>query len=189
LAVCSGSAATYPPRNDARCHALHRRVAETLRDQFANAATAGPETLAHHFTQAGLTDAAIEWWGKAGDQTLRRSAFQEAIATSARRSPWRTRLEAGKREAIRAKGNTCTRPTATRSSPRAVMARRRRPNAWARESAASDKEAPERLAADYGLWTLVGRQRRAEQAADDEGALGGILERRHRAGPCPRLPI
>jgi hypothetical protein len=59
---------------------LHGRVAETLRDQFANAATAGPEALAHHFTQAGLTDAAIEWWGKAGDQTLRRSAFQEAIA-------------------------------------------------------------------------------------------------------------
>ena len=36
--------------------------------------------LAHHFTQAGLTDSAIEWWGKAGDQALRRSAFQEAIA-------------------------------------------------------------------------------------------------------------
>ena len=36
--------------------------------------------LAHHFTQAGLTDAAIEWWGKAGDQALRRSACQEAIA-------------------------------------------------------------------------------------------------------------
>jgi len=36
--------------------------------------------LAYHFTQAGLTDAAIEWWGKAGDQALRRSAFQEAIS-------------------------------------------------------------------------------------------------------------
>jgi predicted ATPase len=36
--------------------------------------------LAHHFTQAGLTDAATEWWGKAGDQALRRSAFQEAIS-------------------------------------------------------------------------------------------------------------
>ena len=41
---------------------------------------AEPEVLAHHFTQAGITDAAIEWWGKAGDQALRRSAFQEAIA-------------------------------------------------------------------------------------------------------------
>jgi predicted ATPase len=36
--------------------------------------------MAHHFTQAGLTDAAIEWWGKAGEQALRRSAFQEAIS-------------------------------------------------------------------------------------------------------------
>jgi len=36
--------------------------------------------VAHHFTQAGLTDAAIEWWGNAGEQALRRSAFQEAIS-------------------------------------------------------------------------------------------------------------
>jgi predicted ATPase len=36
--------------------------------------------LAHHFTQAGLNEAAIEWWGKAGEQALRRSAFQEAIS-------------------------------------------------------------------------------------------------------------
>ena len=41
---------------------------------------AEPEAIAHHFTQAGLDDLAIEWWGKAGDQALRRSAFQEAIA-------------------------------------------------------------------------------------------------------------
>ena len=59
---------------------LHRRVAETLRDRFADTAAAEPEALAYHFTQAGLTDAAIEWWGKAGDQALRRSAFQEAIS-------------------------------------------------------------------------------------------------------------
>ena len=39
-----------------------------------------PEVLAHHFTRAGLDDAAIEWWGKAGDQALRRSAFKEATA-------------------------------------------------------------------------------------------------------------
>jgi hypothetical protein len=51
-----------------------------LRDLFADTAAVEPEALAYHFTQAGLTDAAIEWWGKAGDQALRRSAFQEAIA-------------------------------------------------------------------------------------------------------------
>ena len=42
-------------------------------------AKAEPEAIAH-FTEAGTHDLAIEWWGKAGDQALRRSAFQEAIA-------------------------------------------------------------------------------------------------------------
>ena len=72
--------AAYENLLKSRRHALHRRVAETLRDRFADSAAAEPEALAHHFTQAGMTDAAIEWWGKAGDQALRRSAFQEAIS-------------------------------------------------------------------------------------------------------------
>ena len=63
-----------------RRQVLHRRVAEILRDRFADRAATEPEVLAHHFTQAGLTDDAIEWWSKAGDQALRRSAFEEAIA-------------------------------------------------------------------------------------------------------------
>ena len=59
--------------------ALHRRAAEILVGQ-PEAAAAEPEVIAHHFTQAGLDELAIEWWSKAGDQALRRSAFQEAIA-------------------------------------------------------------------------------------------------------------
>jgi len=31
-------------------------------------------------TQAGIDEPAIEWWGKAGDQAVRRSAFKEAVA-------------------------------------------------------------------------------------------------------------
>ena len=72
--------AAYENLLKSRRQVLHRRVAEILRDRFADTAAAEPEVLAHHFTQAGMTDAAIEWWGKAGDQALRRSAFQEAIA-------------------------------------------------------------------------------------------------------------
>jgi class 3 adenylate cyclase/predicted ATPase len=72
--------AAYENLLKSRRQVLHRRIAETLRDRFADKAAAEPEVLAHHFTQAGLTDAAIEWWGNAGDQALRRSAFQEAIA-------------------------------------------------------------------------------------------------------------
>jgi class 3 adenylate cyclase/predicted ATPase len=72
--------AAYENLLKSRRQVLHRRVAEILLDRFASTAAAEPEALAHHFTQAGLTDAAIEWWGKAGDQALRRSAFQEAIS-------------------------------------------------------------------------------------------------------------
>ena len=72
--------AAYENLLKSRRQVLHRRVAEILRDRFADTAAAEPEVLAHHFTQAGMIDAAIEWWGKAGDQALRRSAFQEAIA-------------------------------------------------------------------------------------------------------------
>ena len=41
---------------------------------------AQPELLAYHFTQSGLQAPAVEYWGKAGDGALRRSAFKEAIA-------------------------------------------------------------------------------------------------------------
>ena len=57
---------------------LHRRVGETLREKFAGTAAAEPELPAHHFTQAGMTEAAIEWWGKAGERSLERSALVEA---------------------------------------------------------------------------------------------------------------
>jgi predicted ATPase len=59
--------------------ALHSRAAEILVGELESAA-AEPEVIAHHFTQAGHDELAIEWWGKAGDQALRRSAFQEATA-------------------------------------------------------------------------------------------------------------
>jgi class 3 adenylate cyclase/predicted ATPase len=71
--------AAYDSLLKSRRQALHRRAAEVLRDQPERAA-AEPEVIAHHFTEAGLGDLAIEWWGKAGDHALRRSAFQEAIA-------------------------------------------------------------------------------------------------------------
>ena len=31
----------------------------------------------HHFTQAGMTEAVIEWWGTAGQRSLARSALVE----------------------------------------------------------------------------------------------------------------
>ena len=54
-------------------------------EKFADAVEAEPELLAHHFTRAGLTEPAIEYWGKAGDFALRRSAFGKRSRISARR--------------------------------------------------------------------------------------------------------
>ena len=71
--------AAYENLLKSRRQALHRRVGETLRDKFAGTAAAEPELLAHHFTQAGMTEAAIEWWGKAGQRSLERSALVEAV--------------------------------------------------------------------------------------------------------------
>jgi predicted ATPase/class 3 adenylate cyclase len=71
--------AAYESLLKSRRQTLHQRAAEILVGQ-PERATAEPEVIAHHFARAGLDDLAIEWWGKAGDQALRRSAFQEAIA-------------------------------------------------------------------------------------------------------------
>jgi predicted ATPase len=70
--------AAYENLLKSRRQGLHRRIAETLRDRFATTAEIEPELLAHHFTQAGVTEAAIEWWGKAGQRSLARSALVEA---------------------------------------------------------------------------------------------------------------
>ena len=71
--------AAYENLLKSRRQVLHRRIAEILRDKFADSVTAEPELLAHHFTQAGLAEAAVEWWGKAGQQALERSALVEAV--------------------------------------------------------------------------------------------------------------
>src|SRR4029077_6748539 len=67
--------AAYDSLLKSRRQALHRHAAEALLST-----NAGFEAIAHHFTEAGLDDSAIKWWGRAGDQALRHSAFQEAIA-------------------------------------------------------------------------------------------------------------
>jgi predicted ATPase len=69
--------AAYENLLKSRRQLLHRRAAEVLRDISA---APEPELLAHHFTQAGMAEAAIEWWAKAGQRSLERSALIEAIA-------------------------------------------------------------------------------------------------------------
>ena len=57
---------------------LHARIAETIENQFAEIAERQPELLARHCTEAGLIEKSALLWGKAGQQSLARSALAEA---------------------------------------------------------------------------------------------------------------
>ena len=59
--------------------ALHARIAETLEGQFVEVAETQPELLARHFTEAGLSESAVEYWFKAGKRAESRSANIEAV--------------------------------------------------------------------------------------------------------------
>jgi predicted ATPase len=128
---------------------LHVRAAEIL----SQSESPEPEAIAHHFTRAGLNDLAIEWWGKAGDQALRRSAFQEAIAHFGKAIAMADKAAGGKA------GVSAQRQKLHSAYGNALIAARG-PGApetkevftRARERAGGDKDAPERLAVDYGLF-------------------------------------
>jgi predicted ATPase len=145
---------------------LHRQIADALRGEFPAVAAAEPELVAHHLTQAGLDEPAIEWWGKAGDQALRRSAFKEAAAQlgkaieladklaasagtppSAASGSSRLRLQTSLGNALMwAKGHQAPETSA-------AFAR-------ARELASREEDSSERFSAYYGLW--AGHRNRGE---------------------------
>ncbi|HXH12589.1 MAG TPA: adenylate/guanylate cyclase domain-containing protein [Alphaproteobacteria bacterium] len=57
----------------------HQRTAQVLAAEFPEIIETQPELLAHHYTEAGLTEQAIPYWQRAGEQALQRSANQEAV--------------------------------------------------------------------------------------------------------------
>jgi class 3 adenylate cyclase/predicted ATPase len=54
----------------------HRRIAETLTARFAETP---PETLAHHYTEAGMFAEAVPHWLRAGQRAVERSANADAV--------------------------------------------------------------------------------------------------------------
>jgi class 3 adenylate cyclase/predicted ATPase len=59
---------------------LHARIGEVLRDDFPTIRETQPELLAHHFTEAGLADAAVDYWLRAGERAKENSANREAVS-------------------------------------------------------------------------------------------------------------
>ena len=148
--------AAYDSLLKSRRQALHAQAAEILRESESPES----EAIAHHFTEAGLDDLAIEWWGKAGDQALRRSAFQEAIshlgkaiamadragATAQQATAGSAAPHLGMTQLQTAYGNALI-AARGHGAPETMEAFAR-----ARKSASGDEDALGRFAADYGLW-------------------------------------
>ncbi|HMM91955.1 adenylate/guanylate cyclase domain-containing protein [Bradyrhizobium sp.] len=72
--------AAYESLLKSRRQLLHNQIGSVLRDRFPAIARTEPEVVAYHFTEAGLDGVALDWWSKAGQQALKRSAYTEAIA-------------------------------------------------------------------------------------------------------------
>ena len=56
---------------------LHTRIADTLVERFSETTGTQPELVAHHYTEAGLADQAIDYWQRAGRRAVERSANLE----------------------------------------------------------------------------------------------------------------
>jgi predicted ATPase len=84
--------AAYQSLLKSRRRQLHARIARVLEERFPEAAEIEPELLAHHCTEAEFTEQAIDYWHKAGQVAIARSAHAEAIAHLTRGLEMLTRL-------------------------------------------------------------------------------------------------
>lgn len=144
--------AAYATLLRSRRQELHARIARVLEEAFPETVETQPELLAHHYTQAGLTGQAIDYWQRAGERALTRSANLEAyrhfgqgieLMMSLSPSPERTRREfrlyLGLGPANRAiKGH---------AAPETLDAFTR-----ARDLIDADTSLPEQMVVFYGLW-------------------------------------
>jgi predicted ATPase len=60
---------------------MHRRVAQTIQENFRKLKDTHPEVLARHWEEAGEVEGAIAEWSRAGSAARARSAFAEAQQT------------------------------------------------------------------------------------------------------------
>lgn len=70
--------AAYASISADRRRTVHRDIADAIQTKFPDVGTREPETLARHFQAAGMLEKAGEYWIKAGENALRRSAYVEA---------------------------------------------------------------------------------------------------------------
>ena len=59
---------------------LHAHIAEALETQSPELMDNQPEVFAQHYTEAGLVEKSVTYWGKAGRRSAARSTMSEAVA-------------------------------------------------------------------------------------------------------------
>jgi class 3 adenylate cyclase len=72
--------AAYDSLLKSRRQELHTKIARVIEARFPDIKITEPEVLAHHLTEAGLTEVAIPHWQAAGELALKRMALTEAIS-------------------------------------------------------------------------------------------------------------
>ena len=151
--------AAYDSLLKSRRQALHRRAAELLRDQPERAA-AEPEVIAHHFTEAAPTTLPSNGGARPATRHFAARRFRRPIAHLGKAIEMADKAGATARPSIGGSAVPNQRLTQLHvAHGNALIAARgfgaaetAEAFAKARESAVGGKDAPERLAADYGLW-------------------------------------
>ncbi len=171
--------AAYSSLMKVRRAQLHAAIASVFEQRFPEIVEAQPETLAHHLTEAGLTEKAVGYWLKAGKNAAQHFANLEAIAHLQRgietvgRLPdglGRDRLELDLQFAI----GPCLIATQGPASSTAVATFAR-----GRELCARLRDAPEYL--QIMFWLATGSVIRGElpQAREVTATLLGLAEARN----------
>src|SRR5262249_9517266 len=71
--------AAYSTLLKARRRQIHARIVTKLEANFSELVLTQPALLAQHCTEAGMIEKAIEYWIKAGQQSVARSAMTEGL--------------------------------------------------------------------------------------------------------------
>jgi class 3 adenylate cyclase/tetratricopeptide (TPR) repeat protein len=132
---------------------LHQNIVEVLESTFPEMVETQPELLAHHAAEAGMLEAAIGYWQKAGLRALVRSTMPEAIVRLRKglglvarlsESAWRHQQELGLQIAL-GKALIATKGYAVPVTGETF--------ARARQLCALLSEPPQLMSVLHGLWT------------------------------------
>jgi len=112
---------------------FHRQVVALLQSRFPDLVTAQPELVAHHCVEAGMTSEAVDYWSRAGQRAVARSAYTEAIAHHDHAIALLEKLPAGKERSDRALQLQTTRAAAILATKGMTAAETAKAYARARE--------------------------------------------------------